>query len=375
MRWQEVLSVRASIGSAFDFLAALAWAIPLALAACAVLIPGEIEHPVLLLMSLAALTALSYRHSRLRRALARQTKGLSRSVEELEAAEGLAGIGRWCIELEPRRHLWSEEMCRLAGLEPGTAPTRQTLLKIMPDGVHQLETTLCAHGSDRESYAIEFELEHASEGCRVLRARAQNSFSPEGRREQIFMVVRDVTEEYALQQDRERAIERAEQAERQANTDPLTGIANRRSIMGELDRRIVWARDTGGPLSVVVFDIDHFKTVNDLHGHMIGDRVIAKIAKIASGQTRQDDEVGRIGGEEFLWIMPGCDSAAALRAAERLRWAIEAGTHGAPLPAVTISAGHAQVRNGDSALALFARADEALYEAKRKGRNRVAQAA
>ncbi|NNC53037.1 MAG: GGDEF domain-containing protein [Erythrobacter sp.] len=345
------------------------------LATCAVLIPGKIEHPVLLLMSLAALTALSYRHTRLSRALARKTKGLSRSVEQLETAEGLAGIGRWCIELEPRRHIWSEEMCRMVGLEAGTAPTRETLLQIMPSGLDQLETTLCAHNSDRESFPIEFELEHPTNGCRVLRARAQNSFSSQGQREQVFMVVRDVTEEYSLQQDRERAIERAEQAERQANTDPLTGIANRRFIMGELDRRIVWARDTGGPLSVVVFDIDHFKTVNDRHGHMIGDRVIAKVANIASAQTRENDEVGRIGGEEFLWIMPGCDSAAALRAAERLRWAIEAGTHGAPLPAVTISAGHAVVRNGDSALVLFARADEALYEAKRKGRNRVAQAA
>ncbi|QZD95004.1 GGDEF domain-containing protein [Qipengyuania gelatinilytica] len=367
--------MRASSGSAFDFVAVLAWAIPLVLAACAVLIPGEIEYPVLLLASLAALTALSYRHLRLRRALAREAEGLSRSVEALEAAEGLAGIGRWCIELEPRRHLWSEEMCRLAGLEPGTAPTRQTLLKIMPDGLHQLETTLCAHGADRESYAVEFELEHGSSGCRVLRARAQNSFSPEGQREQVFMVVRDVTEEYSLHQDRERAIERAKQAERQANTDPLTGIANRRAIMGELDRRIIWARDTGEPLSIIVFDIDHFKTVNDRHGHITGDRVIAEVAKIASGQTREDDEVGRIGGEEFLWIMPGCDGPSALRAAERLRWAIEAGTHGAPLPPVTISAGHAEMRNGDSALVLFARADEALYEAKRKGRNRVSQAA
>lgn len=367
--------MRSSHGSAFDFVAALAWAVPLVLAACAVLIPGEIGHPVLLLMSLAALTALSYRYTLLSRKLARKAKGLDRSVRQLEAAEGLAGIGRWCIELEPRRHLWSEEMCRLAGLEEGTAPTRQTLSTIMPMGIDQLETTLCAHRMDRDSYAIEFELEHPRGECRILRARAQNSFSPEGTREQVFMVVRDVTEEYSLQQDRERAIERAEQAELQANTDPLTGIANRRSIMSELDRRIVWSRDTSEPLSVIVFDIDHFKSVNDGHGHMIGDRVIAKVAKIASGQLRENDEVGRIGGEEFLWIMPGCDSGAAVRAAERLRWAIEAGTHGAPLPSVTISAGHAEVRGGDSALILFARADAALYDAKRMGRNRVAQAA
>lgn len=367
--------MRKSNGSAFDFVAALAWAIPLVIALCAALIPGEVEHPVLLLASLAALTALSYRYTQVSRALARSTSGLTRSVEQLETAEGLAGIGRWCIEIDPRRHLWSEEMCRMTGLAPDTPPTRQTLLAIMRSGLAQLDLALDAHAADCESYAIEFELDHPSGECRVLRARAQNSFAPDGKRDQVFMVVRDVTQEYSLQQDRAEAIERAEQAEREANTDPLTAIANRRFIMGELDRMIVWARESGEPISAIVFDIDHFKHVNDRHGHIIGDRVIAKVAKIAASQIRDDDKVGRIGGEEFLWIMPGCDSDAAFRAAERLRWAIQAGTLGAPLPPVTISAGHAELREGETSLILFARADEALYEAKRTGRNRVAKAA
>ena len=367
--------MRSSDDSAFDLVVALAWAITLAIALCAALFPDNFEHLTLLLVSIAALAALSYRYTLVSRALTNRTQGLVDSVEQLQAAEGLAGIGRWCIELEPRRHLWSEEMCRMAGLEEGITPSREILSKIMPNGLAQLETTLNAHQGDSGRYRVEFEMEDPAGDIRILRANAQNSFSPDGERDQVFMVVRDVTHEYFLQQDREEALERAEQAERQANTDSLTAIANRRFIMAELDRLMLCAGITGRPFSIVVFDIDHFKGVNDTHGHLIGDRVIAKVAKIASSQKGDDEEVGRIGGEEFLWVMPDCDSAAALRAAERLRWAIEAGTLGAPLPPVTISAGHAEMRNGDTSLTLFARADEALYNAKRMGRNRVSQAA
>ena len=92
-------------------------------------------------------------------------------------------------------------------------------------------------------------------------------------------------------------------------------------------------------------------------------------------QAREFDVIGRIGGKEFLWILPDCDSEAALRAAERLRWIIEAGTRSAPIPSVIISASHAEIEEGDASLILFARADAALYKAKRGGRNRVARAA
>ena len=99
------------------------------------------------------------------------------------------------------------------------------------------------------------------------------------------------------------------------------------------------------------------------------------VGEIAMRQAREPDVIGRIGGEEFLWILPDCDSEAALCAAERLRWAIEAGTHSAPVPSITISAGHAEMEEGDTSIILFARADAALYNAKRAGRNRVVQAA
>lgn len=302
-------------------------------------------------------------------------RNLSRSIDLLETAEGLAGFGRWCIELQPRQHLWSDEMCHLAGLPSGTFPREDILKRIMPEGLAQIETVLDAHCDDREPFDIEFEVSERGGSVRMLRARARNVISSDGIREQVFMVVRDVSEDYALRRDRDEALERAAKAQHDANTDVLTGLANRRHAMAELDRAVMESRRDGKPLSLIVFDIDHFKAVNDRHGHATGDQVIALVAQIAARQAREPDVVGRIGGEEFLWILPDCDSEAAMAAAERLRWAIEAGTHGAPVPSITISAGHAEIEPCDASLILFARADEALYEAKRGGRNRVARAA
>ena len=351
------------------------WALSGLLAVMAMFSPGPVTSALLLASSfvLLGVTCLNQRH--LARRIREDTARLSRSVDQLQKAEGLAGYGRWCIELEPRRHLWSEEMCHLAGLPPGTPPREDILARIMPEGMKQIETVLSAHGDDREPFVIEFEVAERGQDTRILRARARNVFSAQGLREQVFMVVRDVSEHYALRRDRDEALERAAQAQRDANTDVLTGLANRRYAMAELDRAVMEARRDETPLSIVVFDIDHFKSVNDRHGHPVGDKVIKMVGEIASRQAREFDTIGRIGGEEFLWILPDCDSGAALRAAERLRWAIEAGMHSAPVPSVTISAGHAEIEAGDAALILFARADTALYDAKRAGRNRVAKAA
>lgn len=341
----------------------------------AVFSPGPVMSALLLASAFAVLAGNCMSNRVIARQLREDAAKLSRCVDQLETAEGLAGYGRWCIELEPRRHMWSEEMCHLADLPPGTPPRQDMLERFMPEGMAQLEMVLDAHAENREPFAIEFEVAASDQSTRILRARARNIFSMGGQREQVFMVVRDVSEDYALRRDRDEALERAAQARRDADTDALTGLANRRHTLAELDRAVMEARRDEKPLSVIVFDIDHFKQVNDGHGHPVGDKVIAMVGEIGARHARESDILGRIGGEEFLWILPDCDSQAALRAAERLRWAIEAGTHSAPVPSITISAGHAEMEERDASLILFARADTALYEAKRGGRNRVAQAA
>ncbi len=157
---------------------------------------------------------------------------------------------------------------------------------------------------------------------------------------------------------------------RRAVTDALTGIANRAGLddVLESDLRRAVAEDL--PLSVIMFDIDHFKAINDTYGHQAGDAVLVELTRLVGGQVRAGDTLGRYGGEEFLVAAPGADRDVAARLAERLRSAVE--KHLFPVAgSLNCSFGVAQARLGESAAALVGRADEALYRAKEAGRNRV----
>lgn len=164
---------------------------------------------------------------------------------------------------------------------------------------------------------------------------------------------------------------------RLASTDELTGIANRRSFFAAADRAVASSRRYGRPLSVAIFDIDHFKQINDRYGHPTGDQVIKAVAAIAQQSIRQADFVARIGGEEFGLLLPELTGASAYDACERLRQAIELGLATAPVGPVdqlSVSVGLAEARDEDLDT-IIRRADQALYAAKDGGRNRVVSSA
>lgn len=182
-------------------------------------------------------------------------------------------------------------------------------------------------------------------------------------------------EEHVLTAKR-RAEQRAREATLLASTDELTGIANRRAFMGQLEREIAGAAEFGWPLAVAMFDVDYFKRVNDRYGHAVGDRVLQLIAARAASVVRGGDLVGRLGGEEFGILMPGATLDEAAQVAERLREAMEIVSEvDDALPGVTISIGIAARETDGSAAQLLAAADAALYAAKDEGRNRVRIAA
>jgi diguanylate cyclase (GGDEF)-like protein len=154
-----------------------------------------------------------------------------------------------------------------------------------------------------------------------------------------------------------------------AVTDGLTQLANRRSFDRALDRELQRATRTDGRLSVVLIDIDHFKNLNDTHGHLVGDNVLRQIASALRECGREYDTIARYGGEEFAAVLPGCSSALAVQVAERLRRAVEEGPTDVP---VTASAGVATYPyDGVDVEGLLGAADRALYSAKRAGRNLV----
>ena len=159
-----------------------------------------------------------------------------------------------------------------------------------------------------------------------------------------------------------------------AVTDPLTGLHNRRYISSRLRQALAGANNGGAPVSVLIADIDHFKSINDLYGHEAGDHVLQGFAKRMHAALRALDLAARYGGEEFLVVMPGAGMAEAQIAAERLRagiadepFLLEDGTD----IAVTVSIGLAQAQTGETFESLLRRADVALYAAKHDGRNQV----
>jgi two-component system, cell cycle response regulator len=154
-----------------------------------------------------------------------------------------------------------------------------------------------------------------------------------------------------------------------AERDALTGLANRARLLDELHAATQRASRQSDPLCVAMIDVDHFKAVNDSHGHSAGDAVLRKVAEALRTTVRPYDLVARYGGEEFVVILPGTTLAAALPIAERMRAAVPSRT--APRPA-TISLGIAQFDPAqDDVEGLLRRADEALYQAKGRGRDRV----
>ena len=290
-----------------------------------------------------------------------------------------AGIA-WIVYNVPKQ-TWeaSGHFSRLIDLD-GERPRSDHLAQLMQSrALAQIRSTYLKHCRDTRAYTIEFEIALADGQQRLLRAVACNDFLPDHSISTVSAVVKDVTEERArvatIERERKRALEEAREARLLANTDPLTGLPNRRSLMSEMDRFIIAARESRSPLSLVIFDIDRFKAVNDRFGHQAGDAVLRRVADIASEQVRHGDLVGRIGGEEFAWLLRGGGSQQVAQAAERLRWAIEMRSATSDVAAVTISAGYAHLEQGDTSLTLFANADAALYEAKRAGRNRILEAA
>jgi len=191
-----------------------------------------------------------------------------------------------------------------------------------------------------------------------------------GEVEKVCILVMDATDSSIYQT---RLNEALQVIVEQSAHDVLTNVLTRRKVLEIFQLELERASRYGHPLSFLMFDIDHFKRVNDTHGHLGGDEVIRAVAARASSCLRSSDAIGRYGGEEFAVILPETGLSGAVVAAERIRKAVGDTTieFGGKLLSVTVSLGVSEMRPGHTSLELIEEADTALYEAKKQGRNAV----
>lgn len=192
--------------------------------------------------------------------------------------------------------------------------------------------------------------------------RTSSVFEPE--EGLVYARSTDVTERKASAEEREALIGEVQLL---ARSDALTGLPNRRALDDQLPREMARAMRAGSPLCLAIVDVDNFKSYNDTHGHLAGDKVLRDCAVAWDASLRGEDMILRFGGEEFLAILPNCEPGDATEVIERLRAATPGGQ--------TCSAGLAVWHPGESVDDLVGRADKALYEAKEAGRDRLVSAA
>ncbi len=265
-----------------------------------------------------------------------------------DAGEALAS----CREQSPDVVVVDESLCEdgglLTALKSDAEAYRAAVVLVERPGLN-LATAVCALDRGVEDFLVE------PAGDAELIARVQAA----GRTK-------------VLQQE---LVDQSRRLEALIFEDPLTGLPNRRFILTQTAGLISGARRHGRQVAVAMIDVDHFKAFNDRHGHAAGDHVLAGVAAVLRRNLRAEDQVGRLGGEEFLALLPDTGADAAASAAEKLRAEVEAERveHDGRDLGVTISVGWA-AWEGETAEEVLRRADDALYSAKRLGRNLVSGA-
>ncbi len=224
-----------------------------------------------------------------------------------------------------------------------------------------LEQTIAAAGSLGEGPTdlVNFENRYATKdgGWRWLLWSARS----DGKK--IYAVAKDISGRKQLEAERETLLARVEAM---ARTDELTGLANRRALDEEIRRELARSQRLGHQVTVAMLDVDHFKAYNDRRGHPAGDALLREAANAWRIAIRETDFIAHYGGEEFVVILPGCPPGNAPDVLQRLRDATPDGQ--------TVSGGVATWDRSETSECLLARADSALYEAKRAGRDRLVAA-
>lgn len=302
---------------------------------------------------------------------------LRASQNQLALAMDLSRLAKWESDLAADMFILNDHFYALYGTsadrEGGYLMPFEVYVRefVHPDDVQVvtevMKNALAASTELRTSVQFEHRIVRRDGEIRDIAVRFMAMRDDGGNLLRIYGANQDITEQ--------KRIEKA--LSQQAHTDQMTGVNNRGYFLELLDVEIERASRYGRPLCVLMLDLDHFKSVNDTHGHAAGDEAIRTVPRViqATG-LRQSDFFGRIGGEEFAVALPETDLRDAVDAAERVRSQLAETPvkHGSGNFSITVSIGVCKFKYGDSQETLLQRADQAMYKAKQLGRNRICSA-
>jgi len=325
----------------------------------------------------------------------RQSEELARrQLTEIQAYYDTAPVGLFVLDTELRYLRINERLAAING-QPVAAHLGRTVREILPDladSVEPIFRNIIATGEPLLNVEINEASASQPGGQRVWRAHYYPLRNPTGDIIGLSGMAEDITDlkrtERHLRESEQRYRELSAELELKveartaelrglneklnqlATTDALTGVWNRRHFEEAAEVEIARARRDDEPLSLLMFDIDHFKAINDRLGHQAGDRVLVEVARRVQGHLRAVDMLGRWGGEEFIVLLPRCGGSDVFQVAEKLR-ALLADPPIPEIGVVTASFGVGELRPHESFAHWLKRVDDALYQAKALGRNRV----
>ncbi|NIC04790.1 GGDEF domain-containing protein [Billgrantia bachuensis] len=299
-----------------------------------------------------------------RRELEEAREEIARLNRTLHRIQCIARLGYWKASLKANELFWSEAIYDIFGVDPSTFTPSIRAFKAMvhPEDLESVEASMW-RAQETGSHDVEHRIVRPDGEVRWVHELAD--YMPEGDEQILIGTVRDITEQKRLEL-------RLRQLSR---TDELTALFNRRYFMQRLVQELARYRRYGRSTAVVLFDFDHFKRINDTHGHSAGDQALVSVGKLLRSKLRTNDIPARLGGEEFALLLPETSLEEAVGVAEKVRQLVEQqefmSEEGHRFGA-SITCGVSAFQGTEETVeAILHRADQNLYEGKRAGRNRV----
>lgn len=298
---------------------------------------------------------------KLERIVKENIKELDKRNKKLLKAQQISKMGFWELDLINNQLYWSDEIFKIFEIDKNKfkASYEGFLNVIHPDDIDKVNEAYSNSLQTKEDYTIEHRLLMDDGRVKWVREECQTEFDENDKPLISMGVVMDITELYLTQQ---KLLE-------QTYIDHLTKLNNRKAYNEDIEKLISQYKRYKTPFSILMYDIDDFKKINDTYGHSVGDDVLVEMSKLIKSYIRENDYIFRIGGEEFVILLTETQIDKAKLVAEKIRYSVENDLKTIKNKKITISIGLTEVRENDTQDEIFIRVDELLYKSKDSGKN------